>query len=69
MLGIQNIKNGEQMLNDKTKVGNANKPHIQRIILKSRNGSEAILPGVRRLGLPLRLAGANLKHVDKWKPD
>eukprot|EP00972_Heterocapsa_arctica_P028164 4143493-Heterocapsa_arctica.AAC.1 len=69
MLGIKNINNGEQMLKDQTKVGNANKPHVQRTIIKWRNGSEAILPGIRRLGLSLRLAGANMKHVDKWKPD
>eukprot|EP00972_Heterocapsa_arctica_P085366 12582010-Heterocapsa_arctica.AAC.1 len=69
MLGIKNIKNGEQMLKGKNKVGNANKPHVQRTILKSRNGSGAILPGIRRLGLPLRLAGAIMKHVDNWKPD
>eukprot|EP00972_Heterocapsa_arctica_P097125 14330034-Heterocapsa_arctica.AAC.1 len=37
LLGINNIKNGEQMLDDKHKVGNANKPHVQRTILKSRN--------------------------------
>eukprot|EP00972_Heterocapsa_arctica_P059602 8790247-Heterocapsa_arctica.AAC.1 len=61
MLNILNI-NDEQMLNDKIKVGNGNKPHVQRTILKSINGNEAILPGVRRLGLPLRLAGANMKH-------
>eukprot|EP00972_Heterocapsa_arctica_P114978 16445449-Heterocapsa_arctica.AAC.1 len=52
MLGIQNLKNGEKMLKYKSKVGKANKTHVQRTILKSGNGSEATLPGLKRQGLP-----------------
>eukprot|EP00972_Heterocapsa_arctica_P070741 10449224-Heterocapsa_arctica.AAC.1 len=69
MLGIKNLKNGEQMLKDKSQVGNANKTHVQITILKSGNGSEATLPGLRWLELPHERVGANMKHVDKWKPD